>query len=307
MFEILALLAPIGLLIGMGFTFLRFGWFPVDGLPVLNRFVMNACVPVLLFSAVSNVASLADFAWLHSVIYAAASLSAAAMLWVVLRYVLREAPVQAIILSLGAGVSNTILLGYPIAAAFIPERATEVFAWVVLAEVLFIIPIITTWAQFADQDRGTIGPVALIKPYLSSPVTIGLFSGLLFVASGFALPSPFEAVIDMIVKSAPFLALFLIGGTLTQVRISRTGPRILVTTAAKLFIHPISVFIAFAVFFGGGSQDQLDATLFAAIPIFTSYLIFCARHSAEDVAASSIVLSTLIGAVTVTVFLTLIQ
>lgn len=303
MAEILALLAPIGLLIGTGVAFVRFGWFPAEGLPVMNRFVMNACIPVLIFSAVSSGGSLADFAWSHALLYTAASLVSVTALWLFLRYRLRQPPPQAIILSLGACGSNTLFLGYPIAATVIPDRAAAVFGWVILAEALFLIPIITTLALFADRRACGTGARNIVLPFLRSPVTIGLVAGLGFLASGAPLPGPIADIVGAIARAAPFLALFLIGGTLTQVRNPRAGPSVIAITLAKLFLHPILVSAAFAIVFGWNSQARFDATLFAAIPIFLAHAIFCARYGVDDVASSSIVLSTVIGAVTVTILL----
>lgn len=301
--EILTLLAPIGLLIGTGVAFVRFGWFPAEGLPVMNRLVMNTCIPVLIFSAVSSGGSLADFAWSHALLYTAASLVSVTVLWLFLRYRLHQPLPAAIILSLGACGSNTLFLGYPIAATVIPDRAAAVFGWVILAEALFLIPIITTLALFADRRACDIGARNIVLPFLCSPVTIGLVAGLGFLASGAPLPGPVEDIVGAIARAAPFLALFLIGGTLTQARNSRAGPSVIAITLAKLFLHPILVSAAFAIVFGWNSQARLDATLFAAIPIFLAHAIFCARHGVDDVASSSIVLSTVIGAVTVTILL----
>ena len=54
MTEIVFRMLPIFTMIGMGGLFVRQGWFTSDGLPVLNRSVMNACISVLLFSGVIN-------------------------------------------------------------------------------------------------------------------------------------------------------------------------------------------------------------------------------------------------------------
>lgn len=303
MAEILILLAPIGLLIGTGVVFVRCGWFPAAGLPVMHRFVMRACIPVLIFAAVISGDGLADFAWPHALLYTAASFAAVAVLWLLLRYGLRQPLPRAIILSLGAGSSNTLFLGYPIAATVIPDRAAAVLGWVILAEALFLIPIITALALLADRRAPGIRARDFVLPLLQSPVTIGLIAGLGLLASGASLPGPVADLVGAIARAAPFLALFLIGGTLTQVRNPRAGPSVIALTLAKLCLHPILVFAAFGIVFGWHSQAQLDATLFAAIPIFLSHAIFCARHGVEDVTSSSIVLSTVIGAVTVTILL----
>ncbi|PUB08462.1 hypothetical protein DFP92_1329 [Yoonia sediminilitoris] len=60
MIDVLLLMLPIFTMIAIGSLFVWRGWFPAHGLPRLNRFVMNACIPVLLFSAISNGESLSN-------------------------------------------------------------------------------------------------------------------------------------------------------------------------------------------------------------------------------------------------------
>lgn len=303
MLEILTLMAPIGLLIATGIGFVRFGLFPAEGLPVMNRFVMNACIPVLLFAAVTRGAGPGGFAWTQVFVYAAASLLSSSILALVLRYGLGEPLAPAIVLALGGGSANTVFLGYPIASAVIPDRATEVFGWIVMAEILFVVPIVTTLALMVGETGGRLRLRDALRPFLLSPVTIGLYAGLAFLATGLSLPGPVAEVVGSITAAAPFLALFLIGGTLTQVQLSRTGPRVMAITFGKLVLHPLIIALAFAAVFGWNSEVQRDAVLFAAIPIFTSYVVFCGRHGVGEVAASAIVLTTAVGAVTVTLLL----
>lgn len=61
MTDVVLLMLPIFTMIAIGSLFVWRGWFATEGLPVLNRFVMNACSPVLLFSAITNGESLSDF------------------------------------------------------------------------------------------------------------------------------------------------------------------------------------------------------------------------------------------------------
>lgn len=83
MTDVLLLMLPIFTMIAIGSLFVWRGWFPTEGLPVLNRFVMNACIPALLFSAITNGESLSDFSWLNSFTYAAGSLGSVAFLWAI--------------------------------------------------------------------------------------------------------------------------------------------------------------------------------------------------------------------------------
>ncbi|MDX1742940.1 MAG: hypothetical protein R3186_05020, partial [Ruegeria sp.] len=113
-------------------------------------------------------------------------------------------------------------------------------------------------------------------------------------------------VMASIVSAAPYVALFVIGGSILQFRLSRSGPRVVVITIAKLFVHPLAIGGAFAVVFGWNNPVTRDATLFASMPLFLSYVVFCGRHSVGEVGASATVATTIAGAATVTLILGLL-
>lgn len=303
MTHILLLMLPIFTMIAIGSFFVSRGWFSKDGLPVLNQFVMNACIPVLLFSAITNGESLADFSWLNAIVFAAASLVSTAILWAFLHFALEEAMPQSIILALGGATANTIFLGFPIASAFIPDHAAKVFSWVVFAEVAIIMPTLSTLALVAEETHERNALRAALEALLHSPVVIGLVAGFAFLATGLTLPEWLDQVISSIVAAAPFIALFVIGGSILQFRVSRSGPRVVAITVGKLLVHPLVVGTAFWAVFGWQDTVTRDAVLFACMPLFLSYAVFCGRHSVGEVGASAIVLSTLLGAGTVTVIL----
>ncbi len=306
MTDVLLLMLPIFTMIAIGSLFVSRGWFPADGLPILSRFVMNACIPVLLFSAIANGESLADFSWLNALVYALASLGSVALLWSFLRFGLREDRPQSIVLALGGATANTIFLGFPIASAFLHERASEAFAWVVFAEVAIVIPLVTTLALLAEENQeGNALPVAFLALF-RSPVTLGLLAGFAFLASGLDLPQWVQKVISSIVSAAPYVALFVIGGSILQFRMSRSGPRVLAVTVAKLVVQPLAVGAAFWAAFGWADPVTRDAILFACMPLFLTYVVFCGRHSVGDVGASAIVMSTLLGAISVPIILGLL-
>lgn len=54
MFQILAITAPIYLIIAAGFLSVRYGLFSKPDMRVLGRFVINFCLPALIFNALSK-------------------------------------------------------------------------------------------------------------------------------------------------------------------------------------------------------------------------------------------------------------
>lgn len=242
----------------------------------------------------------------NAIVFAAASLCSALLLWGFLRFVLGEAQPSGIILALGGATANSIFLGFPIASVVFPERATEVFSWVVFAEVAIIMPTVSTLALLAEGQHDGAKVADALKALLVSPVSIGLVAGFAFLAMGLSLPEWLDKVVSSIVASAPFIALFVIGGSILQFQVSRSGPRVIAITVAKLLIHPLFVGLAFLVVFGPQVPATREAILFASMPLFLSYVVFCGRHGVGEVGASAIVVSTVVGAVTVTMVLAML-
>ena len=301
--EILLLMLPIFTMIAIGSLFVSRGWFPMDGLPILSQFVMKACIPVLLFAAITNSGSLATFFWLNAVVFAAGSLASVAVIWCVLHFAVGEAQPQSIILALGGATANTIFLGFPIASVVIPDRAADVFSWVVFAEIAIIIPSVTTLALLAETRQTPNALSTALAELGRSPILLGLVAGLVFLGTGFSLPGWLDLVITSIVSAAPYVALFVIGGSILQFRLSRSGPRVVAITMAKLIVHPLAVGAAFAAVFGWNNPATRDAVLFAAMPLILSYVVFCGRHAVGEVGSSATVATTIVGAATVPIIL----
>lgn len=166
-------------------------------------------------------------------VYAGASLVSVALLWAALRFQ-RVSSAQSTILALGGATANSIFLGFPVALAVLPERATEVFAWVIFAEAAIIMPVVSTLALLAERSEGERALVSSLKALFRRPVVLGLLAGFAFSASGLRLPGWADTVVNSIVAAAPFLALFVIGGNVLQFRLSRSGPRVMTVAIGKL-------------------------------------------------------------------------
>lgn len=302
MLDILILLSPVFLLTLIGALAVWFDIFPRDGLPFLYKFVLNICVPVMIFSAVSRSGSLDQLNWGFIFAYAGASLVLILIARILLRYARGFDAAQSWMLSMGSATSNSIFVGFPVAIMVLPANAERWFSWVLVAENLIIIPLVMVLAD-VHSIHGEAGNLARIRQTLRSiirnPVVIGLGAGLAFAASGLDYAEPFERIRGTIVAAAPFLALFVIGGTVATVKAAQLSPVAGLIAMAKLVIHPVLVWVCFALLLDLPRELAIGATLFAAMPIVSAFPIFASRHQAAPIAASALVASTVAAAVTI--------
>ncbi len=299
MIAVYSLLVPVFALVIVGAAAVRIRLFPAEGLPYLNRFVLVICVPVLIFSALLSLGSLDAMNWGFIAVYVGVALTINLIAGLTLRFALGYTGPQAAMLSMGAGTANTIFLGYPIASLIFPEEAALIFAWIILGDTLLIIPLTTGVAEFAASGGSGRLLGRIFKPLLKNPVVIGLVAGIAYLLVGVPLPDALEATRKGLVAAAPPLALFIIGGMVASSKVTRMGPPVALLGGLKLIVHPLVMFGALSAV-PVLAPDMIDkAVLFCAMPMFTIFTVFSERFGKGGIAASTLLITTVLGGVTV--------
>ena len=141
MLDILAVIAPIFMLIGLGYLAVRLALFPQDKLAALGLLVVRFALPALILHSLSSrsPAELLNTPYLAA--YAAGSL---AMLllgtgWAMLA---RQQPLpRAALYGLGMSCSNSAFVGYPIVYQLLGPVATLALALTMVVENLLMLPL----------------------------------------------------------------------------------------------------------------------------------------------------------------------
>lgn len=302
MTDALILLAPIYLLIGLGVIIVRTRYFPIEGLQGLSVFTLNICIPVLVFSAVAQLGSLSGLNLRYIAGYMISSLAVLFGGQLLLHRGFGLAPGLSWLLALGASASNSIFLGLPILSAVYPDRVSELFAGAIVTENIAVIPLAVTMAAIvsvSDPAPPRVAATRALKATFSTPVTWGLIAGLLFLATGLDLPPVLDKVRTMIASAAPVLALVVAGGTLATAQVSQLGMPVVAIAAMKLLLHPALTWIVLSAMPGLDPALVAGGTIMAGLPMISIFAIFAARHNGATIAASALVLGTVMGAFSV--------
>lgn len=299
MLAVFSLLAPVFSLVLVGGLSVRLGLFAAGGLVHLNRFVLVICVPVLIFSALLSTGSFSAMNWAFIAIYVAVALLLNLITGMILYYWFDYPAPQAAMLSMGGGTANSLFLGYPIALLVFPEDAAKLFAWIILGDALLIIPITTGVAEFTASGGSGKLINRIFKPILRNPVVVGLVAGFAYLLVDVPLPKPIESTRVALVQAAPPLALFIIGGLVATTKLTRVGPPIALIGTMKLIVHPLIMFAALMLIPVLEDDMARKAVLFTAMPMFTIYTVFAERFGEGGIAASTLLVTTIMGAATV--------
>ena len=301
--------APIFGIIALGFVAVKAKVLDDGAVSGLVLYVFNFAIPILLFRSLAQTELPPDIEWSFLFSYYGGSLIVFFLgLAVGRRFFHRPLEDQAIF-GMGAGFSNTVLMGIPILlTAYGPEANLPIFLLIA-----FHGPILMTLVSgLIEVGRGEAslgrqaGKVGL--ELIKNPIIMGLAAGLAANLGGVALPTPLDRMAEMLGATAVPCALFALGCALAAYPLTGDVPPALILTSLKLLVHPALVWVLAVPVLGLEGIWVPVAVTMAAMPSGINVYLFGARYNAaKGVAARTVFLSTVFSVGTISVVLYLFQ
>jgi len=294
-------------IIAIGFCITYWKLFSGEQIATLNRFVVTIAAPALLFRnvALTEIPSLTPWGlWLS---YYGAMFACYGLAFIAASLVFGQRPRgERIILAFGGSFSNTVMLGIPIIlTAFGAEASLPLFL-ILAFHGLLIFSVTITMMEFSANPSLRVTSIfpKLGRTMANQQVMMALLAGVLWNFTGLGLAAPVDTFLDLLGQSAIPLALVAVGGVLAQTEWRPALNAALFSSSFKLVILPLMVFGLGQYVFDLPPLWVATSTLLAAMPsgVFTS--VFAIRYDmAREEASSTIVLSTVLGAFSVSVWL----
>lgn len=164
---------------------------------------------------------------------------------------------------------------------------------------------IGTTAQGASKAElgGNISRSVLLHPFL-----VATALGAASAAIELQLPTALDSFLEMMGRAAAPAALFALGITLARRRFAGMNPEFPVIVGLKMFAHPVIVLAVLGLIGGFDPLWISVAVLMAALPTAASVYVFAEQFDAYlEGASSSILVTTLVSAVTVPALLYVIE
>ncbi|BCU06116.1 AEC family transporter [Allochromatium tepidum] len=301
MLAILAVTAPIFLLIALGFAAVRRAWMPREGAVAMSRYALLFALPALLFDTLSKRSLDSILVPDFLLVYVSASLITYGIGVLLASIARRTSPLDNAFYGMGLSMSNSSYIGYPLVAQLLGDPALIAVVMAILTEVLIILPLTLILTEFhRERGRGsvlrTLGRV--LRTVGTNPILPAIAAGLAFAALGWRLPAPIGRTIELLAGSAAVVALFAIGGSLAGQRVrGALGPATAIATG-KLVVHPL---VAFGMLMLVPTLDPTlgqAALILAGLPMVTIYPLIAQRYDQGEIPATALVITTLPAFVT---------
>jgi len=300
----LDIVAPIVLIIAVGFGARKIGLIGEEGIKQGNRLVFYIFLPLLLFyNTQSSQLDLA--ADLTTILYAVGTVILCFLvLFILVPRIIKDRNLIGVVIQ-GVFRANYAIYGIPLVMLIYPDADISVAAMIVIC-VIPIFNVLSTVALIL-YGGGKASVWKIVKGILLNPLIIGTVLGLVFLLLQIRLPSVIDTSVEKLGSIATPFALFLLGTNIDFTK-AKTNLKLLSSTVlARLIVFPV-IFLSGAVLIG-----IRDINLAALIALYASPTAVSSYPMAQqlggdvDFAAQQVVFTTVFSGVTIFIFLFILK
>lgn len=306
MLAILVTVAPVFLLIAVGWTTVKIGYLPGGLADALNGFAVKIAVPVLLFRALERLDLSTAFSPPLLFSFYTGAFSCFVIGIILARRLFARQPGEAVAVGFAATFSNSVLLGLAIV-----ERShgtgplTPSFGIIALhAPMIYAVGMVTMELMRRNGRSLTETLSVAGRAIIVNPIMLGILCGAIVNVTGHWLPAPVMAAVDMIAQAAIPVALVGIGAAMTRYQLRADLPEAGMVAALSLIVHPAIAFVLTHYVFALPPDMVRAAVTLAAMPPGMNIYLFAVMYDrAVNLAASAFLLATTFSVLTVTVWI----
>jgi malonate transporter and related proteins len=293
------LAAPLFVLVGLGYGWVRLSRRTVEAGESLTRFVFTLALPALLFHLMSDLSQLPPVDGRLLLAFFGGCFIVFAVGRVAGRVLFGLDGVAQSVFALGGIFSNNVLLGVPYAKAVLGEAALPSVALVLVFNALTLWSLATVSVEWARHGELSVrGFLATARSVLTNPVVASILLGTGFGLSGLHLPALVDQPLALLAASASPLSLVALGMGLAQYGVRADLPQALAICTFKLVVTPLVV-LALALLLHLPPMETRVVTLLAALSVGVNvYLMAREFDTMHGAVASSMVLSTALSSLT---------
>lgn len=315
---ILDVVVPIFALIAIGYLVARTGLLSQATGDALARYVFVVAVPVLLFRTLAR----SDFGDASPLPLWLSYFGAVAITWTIgtlaVRLLTGADRRTGVVAGISSSFANTVFVAIPALQRAYGDAGLEPLL-IIIAVHLPLMMIASTLlieraAHLDGRDAGTVAPgvkvgaalKGIARNLLTNAIVVGILAGLAFRLAGLQIERHLDEITGLIGGTAGPLALIALGMSLTRYGLKGDILRSAIVAALSLGVMPGLVYL-----FGTGLELPplwlKGAVVTAASPAgVNAYLIAVYFRSAEKLAATTILVSTILSVLTLSLWLSVL-
>lgn len=291
----------------LGYFSVQFNLLTPEQIKTLGSFVIKIALPAYILHALANESLSEILLPSYLMAYGGASIFIFLCAYFLYKKVFRYRLTQTAILSMGAAVSNTGLIGTAILPMLLKDNAVIYLSLTLLLENLIMITMVLMLVETGShaQDHWSELLKRTLKNILRTPSVIAISLATIFLVFDFDLPNIADQVLMCLGNTASPLALLVMGGSLIGASIKFADIHTIVLALLKTCLMPLTVYGLFCILPNVNKEMTQAGTVIAALPMPIVFSVFGQIYGLEQKALSALMLSTIMGLLSVSVLILL--
>lgn len=294
---ILASLAPVFLVMALGYWAGHTRDFDSHNIGSLNALVMDFALPAALFTAMAQASrqAMLDQTGL-ALVLVGAMVTAYGVTYLVERAAFGSDRRESALIALTASGPNVGSAGLPIVAALFSKSASISVAVAVAVAAIVVTPLSLLLLESAGGKGANL--LSVIRKALLQPIVIAPVAGLACSLAGFSPPPLVESTLTLVGQGASGTALFLTGLVLSA-QPFKFSTHVAWTVVVKNVLQPcLAALLALPLLYG---TEARVAVMLTAVPSGAFGVLFAVRYGVASAQLGTMLISsTLLSTVTLT-------
>lgn len=294
---IFAVIMPIFLLLALGYLSVKCRILSKQQVDTVGAFVIKVALPMLFFQSLAAKDLHEIWYFEYFAVYTSVTLLLYGVsFWLMYRH-FQNTSSQSAVLSLGAAMSNTGLIGTAVLSLLVGQRAMTYTSLVVIIESMILIPMVLVLAALGTQQQANLGSLlkGTILPLFKNPLFMGVILGIACAVFEIRIPVYLDQVLAMIGQTASVLALFAIGGGIVGMSLKYVNRQSFYLVLSTNILMPLLMYLGLSRLTSLSQEMVYAGTLIAALPMPTIFGMLGQAYGLSERTLTPLLMSTVAG------------
>lgn len=296
---IFSIIGPIFLLLALGYLSVKLNLLSKLQIASIGAFVIKIALPALLLQSLSTKNLNEIWFFEYFAVYGGTTFILYVGAFYILSHYFKNSKTDTAVLSLGASMSNTGLIGAAVLTLLMGQKAMTYISLVVIIESVFLIPAVLVLAELNAKKTQYVNVFNIIKntilTLVKNPLFMAVLLGIAFSALGIKLPHQFNQVLLMLGQTASPLALFAIGGGIVGLSLKYVNVQSIYLVISSNILFPLMVFLGLTYLTDVSQEMVYAGTIIASLPMPTIFAMLGQVYGLSEKTLTPLLISTIVG------------
>lgn len=303
---VFAVIVPIFFLLALGYLSVKLQLLTKEQVNSVGAFVIKIALPALFFQSLA--AKDLHEIWYpeYFFVYSGVTFILYVTAFFIVSHYFKNNHSQSSVLSLGAAMSNTGLIGTAVLTLLMGQKAMTYTSLVVIIESVLLIPVVLILAELGTSQKANLAQIlkGTLLTLLKNPLFMGVMLGIACAIFQIHIPKLLDQVLALLGQTASPLALFSIGGGMVGLTLKYVNMQSFYLVISSNLLMPLLMFLGLSYLTDVSQEMVYAGTLIAALPMPTIFGILGQAYGLNEKTLTPLLMSTIFGFIVVSILIT---